>query len=143
MCGISKPSVTKGNQKCFYLLHNTDVLIRALISSEGKLKSDDLYKTHTLPSLSPPLSSSHSLTHRQSIIRWTVAAEIKKKPSRNSVKIHIQEIRWHSFVRKLPGCVQSAITALSFAQWLSQHAEEEQSRLALSFFSSLSCHLIK
>lgn len=78
LCRISKPSVSKGNQKCFYLLHNTDVLIRALISSEGKLKSDDMYKTHTL------LSLSHA--QRQSIIRWTVEAEIKKNNCRKSVK---------------------------------------------------------
>lgn len=70
LCRISKPSASEGNQKCCYLLHNTDVLIRALISSEGKLESDDMYKTHTL-----------SLTHtqKQSRIRQAVQAEIKRK----------------------------------------------------------------
>lgn len=80
LCRISKPSVSKGNQKCFYLLHNTDVLIRAPISSEGKLKSDDMCKTHTL------LSVSLSHTQRQSVLRQTVEAEIKKNNCRNNVK---------------------------------------------------------
>lgn len=76
-CRISKPSVSKGKQKCCYLLHNTSVLIRALISSQGKLKSGDIYKTHTL---------SHTHTEAKHNQAGSASSNQEKNNCRNSVK---------------------------------------------------------
>lgn len=131
LCRISNPSVSKGNQKCFYLLHNTDVLIRALISSEGKLKSDDMYKnTHS------PLSLSH--THRQSIIRQTAEAEIKKNNCRNSVK-NAGPRGQVAILCQQAGCLSWIILPSKHYHLLS-NSLSMQSRLALSFYTK---HLIK
>lgn len=70
---------------------------------------------HTLSSLS------HIHTQRQSPIRWTVEAEIKKNKCRNSIRNAGRRAQVTSFVSKLAGCTgHSAIETLpllSSAYW--------------------------
>lgn len=124
-CRISKPSVSKGKQKCCYLLHNTDVLIRALISSEGKLKSGDMYKTHTL---------SHTHTKVKYNQTGSASRNQEKNNCRNSVKSAHTEISWLCFVSELMGCVESFLHP--------NIAIVCQLRCAAQGQSSPGCHLI-